>query len=381
MFAYLTDRKFLYATALLVGTMVGVGIFGIPFVFAKSGFLIGLGWLIILAGITSLYNLIFAEVTLRTEGTHQISGYANIWLGPWARRLTFLANVLAGYGTLLAYMIIVGGFLHNVLSEYITIHPDWYGIIFAVAWSLLAMVRLRTVAVVDLMMMVVFGVTVLAIVIFGAPHIDWTHFQGVTWQYWFLPYGVLMFALAGANAVPMQRHLLAGRESLLRPAILTAVILVTLLYLIFAGVVVGVSGDITTPDALGGLYDVLGRGIIVLGSLFGIMTISTSFLMMSTALYETFHVDYKLPWLSSWLLVILPPVIFFMSGLRNFIDVIGLVGSVAVGILSIVVLAMWVASRKASQRTPEWVIPLPSWTVWLFRLIFIGGIIYALLFR
>lgn len=381
MFAYLRDRKFLYATALLVGTMVGVGIFGIPFVFAKSGFLIGLGWLIILAGVTSLYNLIFAEVTLRTEGTHQISGYANIWLGPWARRVTFLANVLAGYGTLLAYMIIVGGFLHNVLSQYITIHPDWYGIVFALAWSLMVFVRLRTVAVVDLGMMAVFGLTVAAIVVFGVPHIDLAHFQGVTWQFWFLPYGVLMFALAGANAVPMQRHLLAGRESLLRPAVLTAVTLVTILYLIFAAAVVGVSGDITTPDALSGLYDVLGRGIIVLGSLFGIMTISTSFLMMSTALYETFHIDYRLPAIPSWLLVIVPPLLFFLSGLRNFIDVIGLVGSVAVGILSIVVVAMWIAARRAPQRTPEWVVPLPSWTVWLFRLLFLAGILYALLFR
>ena len=378
MFELLRDQKFRQATALLVSTMVGVGIFGIPFAFAKAGVWIGSIWLIALAGLTGLYNLMFAEVPLRTQGTHQIAGYASIWLGPWARRVTCLANALSGYGALLAYMIIVGEFLHNVLSRYIAINPDWYSLIFAVGWSLLVLVRLRTVAVVDQVMMILFGLTVAIILGFGIPHINLGNFRQITWEYWFLPYGIIMFALSGANSIPLQRQLLTGREKLLRPAIITAVALVALLYLVFAFTVAGVSGEVTTPDAIGGLYDILGPGIVVLGSLFGIMTISTSFLMMAEGLHEMFHIDYKVPTISAWLMVIVPPLLFFGSGLRNFIDVIGLVGSVAVGLLSIIVLGTWLKSRRFVLRQPEWNLRLPAVTAWGLMIVFMAGIIYAL---
>jgi amino acid permease len=380
MFAYLRDRKFLHATAVMVATMVGVGIFGIPFAFAKAGFLVGAAWLIALAIMTGLYDLMFAELTLRTSGIHQISGYASVWLGPWARRVSFLGLMLSGYGTLLAYMIIAGEFLHNILSQYIAVNPDLYSIGFAVTWSLLVFVRLRTVAAVDLFMMCLFGAMVVVIAAFGASHIQWGNLQDITSAYWFLPYGIIMFALSGANAVPIQRELLAGREKLLRPAIITAVAVVSAMYLLFAFIVVGVSGDVTSPEALAGLYALMGPSIVVLGSFFGVMTISTSFLMMGTALYETFHIDYQLRALTAWFLVIVPPVVFFWSGLRNFIDVIGLVGSVSVGLLAIVTLAAYTKARRVPGRNPEFTLPMPSLAVWVLMSAFAVGIIYSLIF-
>src|SRR5512143_1126624 len=116
MFAYLKDRAFLHASAVLIGTMVGAGIYGIPFAFAKAGFWVGMVWLVGLAAIIGLFNLMFAELTLSTQGTHQVSGYAHIWLGAWGRRLMAVATMIGLYGSLLAYMIVAGEFLHNVLS-------------------------------------------------------------------------------------------------------------------------------------------------------------------------------------------------------------------------------------------------------------------------
>lgn len=380
MVGYLHDRKFIHATALLVGTMVGVGIFGIPFAFAKAGFFVGLGWLILLAAITCGYDLIFAELTLRTQGTHQIAGYASIWLGPWARRLTFFALVLSGYGTLLVYMIIAGQFLHTILSQFISINPDLYSILFALIWSLVVMMRLKTVAAIDLIIAGMCAATVALIVGFGAPHIQWSHFTGITPHFWFLPYGIILFALSGANAIPLQRQLLEGRERLLRPAIITAVTLVSLLYLVFAFAVVGVSGEVTTPEAISGLYGILGGTIIFIGSLFGVMTISTSFLMMGTTLYETFHIDYRARPVLAWLLVIVPPLLFFFSGLRNFIDIMGLIGGVAVGILSVVILMAYRRAKKFALRTPEFSLHLSPFMTWTLVGLFIAGIGYSLIF-
>jgi len=62
------NKKFWAATFTLTGTMIGAGVLGLPYVFAQSGFVIGLFWLIILGSILIFVNLSLGEITLRTKG-------------------------------------------------------------------------------------------------------------------------------------------------------------------------------------------------------------------------------------------------------------------------------------------------------------------------
>lgn len=367
---YLCDRKFWHATAVLVGTMVGVGIYGIPFAFAKAGFWMGAVWLIVLGTVMVLFNLLFAELTLATHGVHQVSGYANIWLGPWGRRFATFANVLSIYGALLAYLIVAGEFLHVILSNFLAIHMEWYSIIFALTWSCMWFLRVRAIAALEIILIGVYSLIILVITIFGFEHITWSNFTQWTPEYWYLPYGIILFAFAGLSAVPIQRQLLANRERLMRPAIICAVAIAAVLYLLFAFTVVGISGDVTSPEALAGLFNFLGSPIIILGALLGVMTISTSYVMLGTALYETFHIDYRMRVPSAWLLAVLPPILFFLIGLRNFIDVIGLVGSVAVGLLAILLLGAFLRARNRYRML-----------VWPLMILFAAGIVYQLILR
>lgn len=344
---YLQDRKFLHATAVLVGTMVGVGIYGIPFSFAKAGFFVGAVWLVAVAVVMTVFNLLFAQLTAATPGVHQVSGYISFWLGPWSRRVTTFANMLSLYGALLAFLIVAGEFLHNILSNFLAINPQWYSVIFALAWSVMWFLRVRVVAAVELALIGVYAVIVVIIAVLGIPHITFGNFAGWTPDFWYLPYGVLLFAFAGMSAIPIQRQLLAGRERLMRPAIITAMTAAGFLYLLFAFIVVGISGEVTSPEAFAGLFDFLGSPIILFGSVLGVLTISTSYVMLGTALYEMFHIDYRFSAPAAWLFSIVPPVAFFLGGLRNFIDVIGLVGTVAVGLLGILLLAACLRARRS----------------------------------
>lgn len=378
---FLRDRYFWQATALLVGTMVGAGIYGIPFAFAKAGFLLGAAWLVALTLAVGLFNLLFAELTLSTEGVHQVSGYAHIWTGGWGRRVVTFANVLGIYGALLAYLILFGEFAHNILSQFIAVDPQLYSYLFAGAWSLFWLARIRTLAGLDLIMAGLYGLTVAGIVALGLPKIEFANFAGIEPHFWHLPYGVVLFSLGGVTAIPLQRQLLTGRERLLRPAIIAAMLFVAVLYLVFAFAVVGVSGEVTSPSAITGLFDFLGTPIVILGSVLGLLTISTSFLTLGTALFETFSLDYRMRTAAAWLLAALPPVIFFWSGLRNFIDVIGLVGSVSMGIMAVVLLLACLRSRRTRLRTPEFRVRVPAVVVWLLMLVFLVGAGYELFLR
>jgi amino acid permease len=358
--------------------MVGVGIFGIPFVFAKAGFIIGLGFLLIAAAVTLTSNLMFAEVVLRTPDKHQLVGYANRYLGPFAKRIMLFTNTLGIYGALLAYINVAGDFLNNIFSSWLYIKPEYCSIIFFVIGAWLLLFRFRTIAAIEFFMTGLFIAVIVLIFGVGVPEIRFANLTSMTLEFWFLPYGVLLFAFGALTSIPLQREILGEKEHLFRPSILTAVGLVGVLYLLFAFTVVGISGDITSPDALSGLIDTLGTKVVILGSLFGVLAIFTSFLMLGSALKNIFHLDYGIRKRSSWLLVIVPPLALFLIGMRSFIQIIELVGAVAIGIESIVLIFMYIQAKRKGERVPEFTLMLPRWLLWIMIILFSAGIIYVI---
>src|SRR3989338_8875922 len=102
---FLSRHKTLLASATLVGTIVGAGILAIPYVVAQSGFLVGFIITIVLGLSFLLLNLMTGEIILRTKKQHQLTGYAEKYLGSWGKRLMMFSMVFGTYGALTAYLI------------------------------------------------------------------------------------------------------------------------------------------------------------------------------------------------------------------------------------------------------------------------------------
>lgn len=372
------DKTFLRSAAVLIGTMVGVGVFGIPFAFAKAGFLVGFLFLILIAAATLVMNFMYGEVILRTKAKHQLVGYAQIYLGSVFKKIVFFTTALSGYSALLAYIIVSGDFLSNIFSNFLYISPAAYSWIFFIVCSFLILKGIKTVSWVELFLTALFAAVILVIFLFGIGKINLSNFAGIMPEYWFLPYGIFLFAFAGLSAIPLQRQILAGREDLFKKSILISVLLVAALYFLFAFTVLGISGDTTTPDAISGLFASLGGTIVVFGSLFGVLAVSTSYLMLGTAFLDIFHLDFGVSRKLSWLLVIVPPFVLFLGGMRTFIDVISLAGSVGIGIEGVVLLLLFIKSKSKGDRTPEYSFKLPRWLLYFLAAVFIGGAVYAI---
>lgn len=381
MFRLLLDKTFLRATAVLVGTMVGVGIFGIPFSFAKAGFWIGFLFLLGIGAVTLFLNFIYGEIILRTHGSHQMVGYTQRYLGNVWKRILFFAIILNTYAALLAYVIIAGEFLPNVLSSIFYASSGTFSICFFAVASILVLFGVKTISRVELVLSVLFLVVILLILGFGASKINFSNFSSINPEFWFFPYGVLLFAFGGLPAIPIQRQILTDQEAKLKRSVLSAVIAVGILYFIFGFTVLGISGETTSPDAIGGLIDSLGGRMVFLGSLFGVLAVSTSYLMLGTALLDIFHLDYGLDRKISWFLVISPPLALFLGGLRNFIDVISLAGAVAVGLEAVVLIFVFIKAKTHGDRIPEYSMKVPAWTLYFMALVFVGGIVYTFITR
>src|SRR3989344_800615 len=96
-------KELLEAIATLAGTVIGAGILGIPYIVQKTGFMVGLAYIIIIGLSVMIVNLCLGEVVLRTEGKHQLTGYAQKYLGKYGKWLMTFSMVVGIYGALTAY--------------------------------------------------------------------------------------------------------------------------------------------------------------------------------------------------------------------------------------------------------------------------------------
>ena len=216
---------------------------------------------------------------------------------------------------------------------------------------------------------------------FGVGKIDFANYTVFSPAYWFFPYGVLIFAFSGLAGLPIQRRMLTDNEKYLKKSILAAVVFVGILYFIFSFTVLGISGESTTPDGINGLIEYITGPVIFLGSLFGILAVTTSFIMLGYSLLQVFTLDYGFNKAVAWLLVVLPPIILFFGGLRNFIDVISLSGAVAGGLEAIVLIFVFIKTKTHGDRIPEYSLSVPAWALYLLAMVFLGGVGYSLITR
>jgi amino acid permease len=374
------DKKFWFATATLIASTVGVGYYGLPFAISKAGLTAGLFFFILVTALMLLGNLLFGEVILRTHRRHQLVGYVNKYLGAWARKINLFVFWVAIYGGMIAIIIISGDFLANFLVYFIDLSPAVFSTIFLISITIVANLGLKFVSKLDLFVFSVIGVIVIFILTVGVNHINFDNFSFTISDYWFLPFGVILFSLS-QSGLPLLREVLAGEEKKMRKAIILGTLLPATFYLVFALLVIGISGDITSPDAISGLQAFLGPVAVIIGSILGFITATTIFLNMATSLRESLEEDFKMKARWVWILALTPPYILFLSGIRNFVDIISLVGGVAVSAQLILMIFLYAKAKKEGERIPEYAVRIPNWALYLMMLVFAAGAFYTVIIK
>jgi tyrosine-specific transport protein len=335
------------ALSVFVGTIIGVGIFGLPWVAYKSGFFILLFYFLILGAAAIVIHLMLGEVILKTPGTHRFPGYVKEYLGPFWSRISFVSICLGLLGAQLAYLIVGGAFLNNLLSPYLGGSFLIYVLIFFALGSLLIYKGIRSISLTEFLVLLFFFGILAFFAVKAFPHIRVEHFLGINLKFLFLPYGIILFSLWGSAILPEVKEILKARRSDLRKVIISGILIAAFVYLVFAAVVLGVCGARTSEDAITGLSLVLGPGIARIGFIFGLITCFTSFLTLGLTLKKIFWYDIHLPEKISWSIAVFLPLILFLVGLREFISIISLTGALAVGIEGFIIVLLY---RKFLQK-------------------------------
>jgi len=366
------NKKLFAAIATLCGTIIGAGFLGIPYVASKSGFIIGLFWIVVL-GLVMLYvKLCIGEVILRTKGRHQLTGYAEKYLGKTGKILMFFAMFFGIYSALVAYLIGQGESLSFLFFGNIG-NTLLMGIVFFALMGFLTYQGFNALKKWESVAMIIVLSVIFLIFVYFSPNIKLENLSGFNPSNFFVPFGVVLFALLGTAAMPEVERILFREEKLLKKTVVIGSLIPIIVYIIFTLVVVGSFVQIPEVSTLA-----LGKIFVFLG----IITMFTAYFSISIAIRDMYRFDFGLSRTKSWFLANAAPFILFLLiqifGLASFIQILNMGGIVAGGLTAITVLLMNYKAKKFGNRNPEYEIKINWLIIILLSLLFIAGVVFGL---
>lgn len=368
-------RSALSGLGLLVGVIVGAGMFVLPYTVARAGIVWGSVHALLAFAVLTLIHLLYGEIVFSTPGAHRLPGYAKIYLGQCAKSVSFLSALIGFYGALLVYGLLGGVFLAGLAGGDSSL---WSLLFFAVGGCILFFDLERIGTINFILTFVLIGVIVL-LSAFLMPHIEFARIPLVPTSEWFLPYGVFLFAFAGASAIPDVADVFRRRnERLFRRIVVLSTLIPLVLYALFIVSVVGVMGEETTKEAIFGLERFVGSWAVVLGSIMGFLAVFTSFLTLGADLKNMFIYDYSWRPILAWGVTIAVPLMLYVVGITDFVSTIGVVGALAVGIDGILILATALKTCRQNGGCRIGSFSIGRRLPWILIILLAAGVLYEI---
>jgi tyrosine-specific transport protein len=260
------------AIAVLVGTIIGAGVFTLPYVAVHSGLATTLIWLIIVSFVITYLHLAFGEIVLRTKQDFRLPGYVGHYLNSSAKKLILLITFFTFSFSLLIYLLLGSQFLRVILNSIWANFSFPQGLLVIFLWLLLSSAILsksKKLSRINFYLSFALLFLFFIIIISALPHFKTGNinlFNFTNHWGWLIPYGVLFFALNGMVAVPEAARVLkikGEKKEKLKKVIIIGTLIPAFCYLIFILAVAGASGSFTTLEAIEGLKGILGNSIIL----------------------------------------------------------------------------------------------------------------------
>jgi len=291
MFKFLSDKS-ISAITTLSGTIIGVGFFSLPYITSKVGFWIMLGYFLVLGSLVILIHQIFGELVLKTPDLKRLPGFAKFHLGNLGEKIAFISTILGILGAILAYIILDGQFLTNLLLPILGGNSFLYTLLYFFIGTTFIYFGIKSISKVEFSDLILFFSILIIIFFRGKDLIDIDNlFLGnlsLRIRNFFLPYGPILFSLWGATLIPEIEEMLAPKKELLRKIIPLTILIVAIFYLLFIFLVTGICGNRTSPDAISGLENFLGKELAKFLFLFGTFVTFTSFIALGPTLEKVF---------------------------------------------------------------------------------------------
>lgn len=353
--------------AILAGTIIGGGIFVLPYINIKSGIIVSNVWLLFLCGLLCLLHLIFGEIILKTKQEMRLPGYAGYYLGKMVKKFLNFVSIFAMAFSLLIYIILANKFVHVLMGDNFGYIKPYTFIFIWLALNVFLFLKMVDASKLN------FGLTfclmglmvLLSYLCFQRLEVEnLILIKQTVSNYWYIAYGVIFFAIDGLVAMPMMfnflKHKKASKAVYVKSVILTYVF-IFLLFFAFMNSVSLLSGFSTSIDTFSGLIPFLGRGVLVLGALIGLLAVVTSYIVFVNYYKDMLRCDVNCNKIVSVLVSMFLPLGFLLLDIKKLDDLMSLVGGVIGGMIAVIVLLIYHKIRNKNVKTSPYNLNLPNW--------------------
>lgn len=373
------NKGFIDAIATITGTTIGAGIFGLPYVFVKAGFLVGIINMLIVFIAILFINLYTARITLIKKTPLELTTYIEILIGKKGKHFMAILMMLSITGALLAYIIGIGESIASIfnLNYFISCLVAFFILSFIVYFDLKGVKKSETILTIFLIIVAAI-VIILGLIKFEIKNINLE--SKFSFYNLFFPYGVILFSFLCLAALPEVRQEIKGNEKNLKKAVIIGTTIPLIVYILFVFSVVGIAGKETTEIATISLSK-LGFIVKIFANIFVILAMATSFITLALALRWVLQYDYKINKFFSWFIACFLPLFIFLLGFRSFIKVLSITGAIAGGLQLILITIAAKKTEKIKNKDLEKLkVPMNNIIIFFLILIFSLGVIHQIIF-
>ena len=314
--------SFFEATSIIIGHGVGSGILAVPYLAAHNSLREILLILLICYLFNLVLHLIIAELSYNNDGAQFISCFdAELFSGKLKKIFTWVAFALLG----LSVLINVSGFLTGAAAVFYS----WFGLdrtigmlIFYVIGAGVVFVGMKLVGICEKFavssMVLVVGILFVATLRSDMSPLP-SGFRGLNNA--LALFGMISFSLSAVMSTPQVVKGLEGDAKQIRRAIALGLALnAGLILLVTITTLLGAGKSITKEGALVDLAAHLGGWVSIVGYVFTLLALATSFWANTLNLRDIVHEQTRWGLRISWLAASLPCLVLALFSLASFVD-------------------------------------------------------------
>lgn len=326
----------------LASTIIGAGVFSLPFVFQSVGARNGLMFLFLFFVVYSIIHVMYASL-IRENKDLEFGGLAKKYFGKRGYAVQWL--------TILE--------LTTVCIAYLALAPEFFLILFNHLPASISVILFLFLGVICMTLPMKFveifetvglaGIIILIGIIgwFGiiSPNtVQWvTRTAGVS-QYLLL-FGPLLFALSGRPIIARIVRSVSGEEQKDIPMVLVLGTLIpAALYGIYTLGILAINPHVT--EHVVQTISLFSPLISQLLSLLGIIALLTSYFVVAGNVRDELVIDIKANKILAFLFAVFVPAILYFLGINNFVSVISFVGGVFLACEGFLIVRMWQKQRN-----------------------------------
>lgn len=375
-------NQFIYPASLLATTIIGAGMFALPYLFSKAGIVAGIFYLFFFGIIFALIHLMYADIIVRTPENKRFPGYAKIYLGKFGSWTSIFMAIFGALLVLTIYLILSTSFVNLIMPS---ASAAYIVLIFWFLGSLAIFFNINELAMSEFLIFI--GMVAIILVIFGFSFLMNGGLEKISnlplfdFNNIFLPFGAVLFSMYGRSAIPALLGYFRNRGQppvKSKWPIIIGSIAPAIIYAVFVFGILGLSGNVS-EDAVSGLVGNLPSAILWILGILGTISLWSTYIVIGRDIKKSLEHDFNFPLVLSGAVVLITPIFLYLIGFQDFLLLVGFAGAIIIGLEGIFIILMWLRVSKIDSAEKLIVKLNPAIIILLF-LVFIAGIGYKLVY-